>query len=314
MKVAIVGAGLAGLMAARSLTAQGHEVVLFDKGRSPGGRLATRRIGDARVDHGAQFFTVRDDAFAAHVRTWVDDGLVYEWCRGFAGTTDGHPRYAVHGGMNALAKHLAVGLDVRCSALVFSLHQQSEGPRWEVRLDDGTSHHADALVVTCPLPQTFSLLVSAGVTMPEVLWRTDYDRTLCLLAVLDRPGTVPQPGGVQTDPQFTFVADNQAKGISDVPALTLHANPQWSGEHWDDDPADALAALTELARPYLGDAQIVSSQLKKWRFATPRKIWPDPCWRADGEPTLVVAGDAFAGPKMEGAALSGLAAAAALLS
>lgn len=314
MRVAVVGAGLAGLMAARALTDGGHQVVLFDKGRSPGGRLATRRIGDARLDHGAQFFTVRSDTFGAHVDTWIADGLVYEWCRGFGASADGYPRYAVHGGMNALAKHLARGLDVRCNSLVFSLHQGTGDQRWEVRLDDGSVHHTDALVVTCPLPQTFSLLVSAGVVMPEELWRTDYDRTLSLLAVLDRPSAVRAPGGLQDDPQFTFVADNQAKGLSAVPALTLHANPEWSRAHWDDDHAEAEAALIELARPHVGDAAIVASQLKRWRFATPQKAWPEPCWRADDAPTLLVAGDAFAGPKVEGAACSGLAAAATLVS
>ena len=61
--------------AARSPTA-GHEVVVLDKGRSPGGRLATRRIGEATLDHGAQFFTVRSDAFAARVDRWEADGSV----------------------------------------------------------------------------------------------------------------------------------------------------------------------------------------------------------------------------------------------
>ena len=120
MRVAIVGAGLAGLMAARPLADAGHEVVLLDKGRSPGGRLATRRVGAAVIDHGAQFFTVRSDAFAAHVGAWRRDGLVTEWCRGFGSEPDGYPRYAVRGGMNALAKHLARGLDVRCSKMVFA--------------------------------------------------------------------------------------------------------------------------------------------------------------------------------------------------
>ena len=94
-------------MAGRALVAAGHEVVLFDKGRSPGGRLATRRIEGARLDHGAQFFTVRTDEFQQHVDRWTADGLVYEWCRGFSADGDGYPRYAVRGGMNALAKHLA---------------------------------------------------------------------------------------------------------------------------------------------------------------------------------------------------------------
>jgi renalase len=312
MRTAIVGAGLAGLMAARSLRSLGHDVVLFDKGRSPGGRLATRRIGQARLDHGAQFFTVRSPEFALHVQEWQDAGVVYEWCRGFSHSGDGYPRYAVHGGMNALAKHLARDLDVRCDALVFSLHRGSGPHPWEVKLDDNTVHHADALIVTCPLPQTFSLLVSADISMPEELWRTDYDRTLSLLAVLDRPSAVPSPGGVQTDPSFTFVADNQVKGISIVPSITLHANPEWSEAHWDDDPVTAHDALVELARPYLGDATIVESQLKRWRFATPRRIWPDAHWSPIDLPSLAVAGDAFAGPRVEGAALSGLSAAVAV--
>jgi renalase len=316
VKAIVVGAGLSGLMAGRQLAAAGHDVTLFDKGRSPGGRLATRRIGDARVDHGAQFFTVRSERFASFVDEWQRDGLVQEWCRGFVdvdgpGSGDGHPRYVVRGGMNALAKHLAQGLDVRCAALVFSLHRSPDG-RWEVKLDDGSVHEADALVVTCPLPQTFSLLVSAEVQMPEALWRTDYDRTLSLLAVLDRPSAVPPPGGVQTDPSFTFVGDNHAKGISAIPALTFHAEPGWSDAHWDDPVDDAGAALLELARPWIGDAKVVAHQVKRWRFATPRSIWPEPYWSPDDGARLAVAGDAFAGPRVEGAALSGLAAATAL--
>lgn len=312
MRVAIVGAGLAGLMAARRLREHGHDPVLFDKGRSPGGRLATRRIGSARLDHGAQFFTVRDERFAAQVREWVDAGVVFEWCRGFGPGGDGHARYAVHGGMNVLAKHLARDLDVRCDALVFSLHRGTGAHPWEVKLDDASIHHADALVVTCPLPQTFSLLVSAEVAMPEELWRTEYDRTLALLAVLDRPSSVPAPGGHQGDPSFTFVADHQAKGISMVPAVTLHAEPVWSEAHWDDDPVSAHDLLVDLARPYLGEAVIVESQLKRWRFATPRRIWPEAHWSPTDLVSLAVAGDAFAGPRVEGAALSGLSAADSL--
>jgi len=67
MKVVIVGAGISGLVAARELAAHDVDVTVVDKGRSVGGRLATRRIGDARLDHGAQFFTVRTPAFQACV-------------------------------------------------------------------------------------------------------------------------------------------------------------------------------------------------------------------------------------------------------
>jgi predicted NAD/FAD-dependent oxidoreductase len=221
--------------------------------------------------------------------------------------------------MNALAKHVAQDLDVRCRSLVFGIDR--ERGRWRIGLDDGSHEVVDALVTTCPLPQSYSLLFTSDVHLPEVLQRTDYERTLALLVVLDRPGRVPPPGGVQRpvsgegpgDAAFNFIGDNMAKGISDVPALTFHATAGWSAAHWDDDPGEAHAALLEHARPWLGDAEIVAAHHKRWRFATPASIWPEPCWQPDDVASLAVAGDAFAGPKVEGAALSGIAAAHALL-
>jgi renalase len=85
--ISIIGAGLSGLMAAHALTRAGARVTVLDKGRSVGGRLATRRIGGGHADHGAQFFTVRTSAFAAHVQEWVSDGVAYEWARGWCAST-----------------------------------------------------------------------------------------------------------------------------------------------------------------------------------------------------------------------------------
>ena len=316
-KVVVVGAGLAGLTAARRLADAGHEVVVFDKGRSPGGRLATRRIGSATLDHGAQFFTIRGDSFASMIAPHLASGLVYEWCRGFNADGDGYPRYAAHGGMNALAKALAVGLDVRTSALVFAVRPAAVGSsyRWDVSLDSGTSVPTDALVVTCPVPQSYSLLTSASdaVELPIELIRTSYERTIALLITLDRPSALSVPGGLQnpTD-SLSFVTDNHVKGISASPALTIHANASWSEAHWDDEQALLDESLRALGAPFIGGADVLAGQVKKWRFATPRTIWPEPCWE-DPAGALTLAGDAFAGPKMEGAAMSGLAAAEALL-
>ncbi len=216
--------------------------------------------------------------------------------------------------MNSLAKDLAVDLDCRLGQLVFACRPTEAG--WEVVIDDGTVHEADAVVLTCPVPQSWALLVQAQLGVPEALFRRQYHRTIGLLTVLDGPSAVPEPGGVQFDPAdtdepFGFVADNMAKGISPVPAVTFHATQPWSLEHWDDDPELLRSLLLERARPWVGDASVVESQVKKWRFAGPLEPWPDPCW-VDEEHQLVLAGDLFAGPKVEGAYDSGLAAAAAV--
>lgn len=314
MRIAVVGAGLSGLVAARRLAAE-HEVVVLDKGRSVGGRLATRRIGDAVLDHGAQFFTVRGDDFRAQVDDWRGRGLVHVWCHGFSPGGDGYPRYVGSAGMNSLAKDLARGLDCRPNHLVFTLRRLEDG--WEVVIDDATVVAADAVLLTAPVAQSWALLAqSEEVAVPEELFRREYHRTIGLLTVLDRPSAVPEPGGVQLDPAdaaspFGFVGDNQAKGISPVPAVTFHATQPWSLEHWDDDTESLRAALLERAAPFLGEAEVVAAQVKKWRFAGPRQPWPDACW-VDEEHRVALAGDLFAGPKVEGAFDSGVAAATAL--
>ena len=73
-QIIVLGAGVAGLTAALELTEAGHRVVVVDKGRGIGGRLATRRIGAAILDHGAQFFTTRGRPFTNLVADAADDG------------------------------------------------------------------------------------------------------------------------------------------------------------------------------------------------------------------------------------------------
>lgn len=310
MKVVVVGAGLSGLMCARAAVGNGHEVTVLDKGRGVGGRLATRRSEGATFDHGAQFFTVRSPEFASHVSRWLEAGVVREWCTGF-GDQDGHPRYVGVTGMTSIAKHLAHDLDVRTSTLVFSLKSRTDG--WDVITDDGGVHAAERVVLTAPLPQSFSLMFSAGLEMPADLRSIDYDRTVGLLVTLDdAKHSIPPPGGMQNpDGVFSFIGDNAAKGISERPALTFHANPAWSLEHFEKGQDELESLLRSAAEPWLGSARIVTAQVKKWRFATPRSVWPESCW-VDETGTLGLAGDAFAGPKVEGAALSGLSVATRL--
>ena len=312
MKATIVGAGLSGLVAGRAFAAAGHDVVILDKGRGVGGRLATRRIGEGVFDHGAQFFTVRDPDFAAMVDDWLASGVVREWCRGFGTEQDGYPRYVGNNGMTDIAKHLATGLEIRTSSLVFSVLATESGG-WSTTLDTGESFESDCVLLTAPIAQSFGFAFIGGVELPEELRSIDYDRTLALLAVLDSAPAIPSPGALQNpDGIFSFVGDNFAKGISPVHAVTFHANPAWSLEHWETPHDVAERLLRDAAIPYLGGANIIDANFKRWRFATPQRNWPDRHWMSETG-TMALAGDAFAGPRMEGAVLSGLSAARALM-
>ena len=83
MRIAIVGAGIAGLSCAHALQADGNTVTVFDKGRGPGGRMATRRVdtalGTIAFDHGAQYFTARDPAFVQTVVRWSEESVAARW-------------------------------------------------------------------------------------------------------------------------------------------------------------------------------------------------------------------------------------------
>ncbi|NDI01568.1 MAG: FAD-binding protein [Actinobacteria bacterium] len=303
---AIVGAGISGLIAAKRLADAGISTMVFDKGRSVGGRLATRRIGEARLDHGAQFMTARSESFAAQLEDWQQRGLADIWCHGFE-SDDGHPRWIGVNGMNSLAKDLAKDIDVRVDHRVFSTTwEQNE---WSVTCDDAQTVTASTLVLTAPIPQSFSFVFETVETLPRELWSADHDRTIALLAALDGPSALIGSGARhEPSDDIAFVVDHAVKGISPVPAITMNTSPEWSERFWDSPTDEIEAALSELIAPFLGSAHVVEQQVKKWRFATPRAAWSTPCW-SDDDFQLVVAGDAFGGPRVEGAFLSGVAAA-----
>lgn len=311
MTAVVVGAGIAGLLAGRVLAEAGVPTLVVEAASVPGGRLATRQTPRGAADVGAQFFTIREPRFQRLVDGWLQDGLVVAWSRGFSAGSgppeDRFPRYIARHGMAALAAALARSLDLRLGARVTAV--AADGPRWFINLEDGETLRADGVVVTPPLPAT--LPVVARVLPDEVrsgLAGVRYRRTLSAVVAVES-SLLPPPGAVQRpNERLAFVADNQRKGLATAPLLTIHASPDWSDALWPLADGAALDALIEEARPYFRGA-VADAALDRWDFALPDPVLAD---RFLAVGTLIVAGDAFAGPRVEGAALSGLAAGAHL--
>ena len=334
MEVLVIGAGLAGLACARRLQQRGHQVTLVDKGRSAGGRLATRRMGVSPFDTGAQFISVRDADFAAVLQSAGAE----VWCVGFPDlghetATDGHPRYRMPGGMNRLAKHLAQGLELRDQHTVTAL--QVVSGRWQVTCTPGdvvragsvptgpdVIIQADAVVLTAPAPQAVALLDQQGFTVPHAVRAVRYAPCLCLL--LDYPtAAVPLLSGVGAfrivdDPAIGWIASQRAKGLrSNGDGIVVHATGTWSEAHysWTDDRIRAAlepSALAVLARVGV-QGLLQAVELKKWKYSLPLVTVPEATVRIAAPLPLLLAGDAFGErPRVEGAWLSGCAAADSL--
>jgi hypothetical protein len=309
--ILIVGAGMTGLLAATDLQAGGFHPLVVDKGRGVGGRLASRRIGSATFDHGAQFITARTPRFSGLLREWAALGLVTEWVRG------ANPKHIYWRGvpsMTAIPKHLAHSLHVQLEMKMTALQQESSG--WLAVFENDETVAASAVLLTAPVAQSLALLDAGGValeaSMREQLEAVEYEPCLAVMAVLNAPSKTPQPGFIRFDDgPIAWLADNQAKGISAASAVTIHATPVYSSTHWDDDRQEIGRRLLEVAAPWLA-SEPVEFQVHAWRYARPRHEPDHPFLLLDQSPALLIAGDAFGGPRVEGAALSGWAAAEAL--
>ena len=181
--ILILGAGIAGLTAAREIVGRHKSFLVLDAAPEIGGRAGSLLWDGVPVDHGAQFFTQRTPEFFRQTDDWLARGVTREWARGgfhrldadgqlhAPDTTDGHPRYACPTGMNALSRALAhvvpaeaLELNARAVALRRKIAASENDPAagcWEVTLDNGETRSGRALIVTLPVPQALALLETA---------------------------------------------------------------------------------------------------------------------------------------------------------
>lgn len=289
-----------------------------------GGRLGTRRLGDAMFDLGAQYFTARDPAFVSMVETWAAAGRIRAWSTGFCSEDgifhdNGETRWIGVEGMTTVARELAEGLTVHLDAELTAV-EWSDQEGWLLRFREREEARARILVMTAPVPQSLELLAAGGVSLEapvsEALARIEYDPCLSALVRLTGPSRVPEPGGLWLSGEpVAWIGDNTQKGISEGrlgASLTVHAGPRFSVEHWDADPEETGARMAAAVAEWLG-AEVAGIRIHRWRYAKPREVFPERCLATGIPGALVFAGDAFGGPRVEGAALSGLAAAESVL-
>jgi predicted NAD/FAD-dependent oxidoreductase len=284
----IIGAGMAGLAAARALKAAGRGVALYDKGRKPGGRLATRR-GAQIFNHGCQFLTLRDPAFAAAM---LECGAV-PWGAAGRGCHVGVPDMA------SLAENFGEGVPI---TLEHQLAEATYTDHWSLRFTNGTEVTSKNLILAIPAPQAVLLL-------PHLAPRLAHVRMApCWTVMLSLPPNTTGPDVLRPENSpLAWIARENARPHAAQPATayTIQASAPWSTAHLEDPPEAVAATLTAAFWAATGIAPVpVTASTHRWRYALAETPLGQPyIWEA--AKNLGLCGDWCLAGRLEAAFLSG---------
>ncbi|WP_454597184.1 NAD(P)/FAD-dependent oxidoreductase [Qipengyuania sp. SM2507] len=301
MKVAIIGAGMAGLSCARALAQAGVAADIFDKGRGPGGRMSTRRVEvdgrELRFDHGAQYFTARDERFRSEVTAWRAAGRVAPWPSAGAEALVGVP------GMNEPVRAMAEGLDVRWATRIDRLERVAG--QWVLHGGEGAHSGYTSVVIAVPAEQAGPLAAPFSAEFADRAERTTSEPCWTVMACFAL--TLPLADTITTGEGVAWAARDGAKpGRSGSESWVLQASPQWTRDHLDE-PPEQIA--TELLAAFFAENAIAPAQpsylaAHRWLYAKAQPVAGEPAlW--DASLGLGLAGDWLLAPRIESAWISG---------
>lgn len=318
-RIAIIGAGIAGLALASALRTHA-DVQLFDKSRGVGGRMATRRAGELRFDHGAQFFTARSAAFRDFLRPYIERGIVQAWTPRVLTLAAGakpwrrdwfEPHYVGVPSMTALPKAMADGLALQLQWQVASVTRTQSG--WHLQAADGRSEGPfDWVVATSPavqicqwFPQEFSGLAA--------LQRVRHAPCIALmLAYADALELRWDAARVRDSAVDWVVRGSSRPQAPPAHTLLLHSTRAWAEANFDHDDASIASSLQLALAEALGHPlpAPILSEVHRWRYAsaiqtteTPFEIDIPQQLAACGDWTMFSDAD-HGGPRVEASFLS----------
>lgn len=290
---------MAGLSCAVALAKKGYRPVLFDKGRGPGGRMATRRAeicGETvTFDHGAQYFTARDPRFVEAVEGWTSAGFAAPW------PDAGEDAYVGTPGMNAPIKQMAQFFNVQWNTRIDGILRDELG--WHLRAEN-TIFRAQNLVCAIPAEQAAELLEKQASDFAAQAAAVQSRPCWALMMGFDTPLAMPN---TFTGNDVAWAARNSSKpGRGEGENWVIHASPAWSQEHLELEREEIESKL--LAAFFAETGATVSAPVHRaahrWRYAmVEKRDGPPALWDADKR--VGVCGDWLVGPRVENAFVSG---------
>lgn len=329
--IVIIGAGLTGLTCAQKLRQKGYRIIILDKSRGVGGRVATRRINDIPIDHGLPFLEIQGKQTEELIQKLCQNEILQAWtgkiydfnAQKYFPPTD---RYIATQGMTAIAKYLATDLEIQKQSRVIAI-APTPTQTWELIYDcNQTSDrlYAKAVVIAIPAPQALTLLESLSADIsPQLLTQLRSVTFNPCLAVMAGYSTryqsdLPQWQGIKiTDnPDLAWIAIESSKRQTAQPVVALHATLHHTMQHLNDTNLQPLgqqllSRASNLILSWLDSPEWF--QVHRWRYARPSSPLEVPYLATTQPLPLVCCGDWCNGNSVESALLSGLASAEKIL-
>lgn len=324
MQIAIVGAGISGLTAARQLQSQGHTVTIYEKSAGVSGRMSTRSTEFGGFDHGAQYFTAASDRFKKEIADWRKVGWVVPWESKLVSLDSGaskpagrtSKRFVPVPGMSSLGKQLAHGLDVRTEQQVVALEKFEK--QWLLSVKSefvpiaASAGPFDAVILAIPPEQATPLLQVHSVFAKKV-GKVKLDPCWSLMLAFQTPLNLPYDGAWVEHSRLGWISRDTSKPDHRAgERWVCHATAAWSKEHLEDDAERVKEKLSKAFHEATGSPiQAIHTAAHRWRYAQAAEPLPEPClW--DVKQGIGVCGDWFAAGldgtgRIESAFLSGLA-------
>ena len=312
-KIAIVGAGMAGLSCATHLQTLGFDVQLFEKSRGPSGRMSTRHGEGWTADHGAQYFTARDPRFIEQLDIWMQNAAASRWTPRLriyqAGqwreSLSGEKRYVGTPEMNSPGKFLAKNLSIHCNQTISQIaHQQGH---WSLSSQEAghISTKFDGLVLAMPAPQTCALVNDVDADIARISAAADMKGCWTMMAHFPHHVGHNFDAAFVNDEIISWIACNNTKsGRAGQEQWTIHANPQWSQQCMELDNQEAATLMLDCLTKLGVDCRDASLTMHRWRYAS-GSLAMAPEYLLSATMPLAVCGDWLHGGRVEGAWLSG---------
>ena len=285
-RILVVGAGVSGSIAAKTLQDEGLNVTVVDKGRGAGGRLSSRRTELGRFNHGAPDFEVTSPCFERFVKRCCAAGILERTIH-FNGA-----RYHAPSAMNAVVKHLQRGLDVQFNTRVLRISRENE--RWVAETDQGTQGDFHYVVIAIPGPQAVSLIPKSSLM---------HDRT-------DKIGYLPAWVVMLSSGESEALlpdGDLISRITHNEGGVCVYLTAEASTMHLESSPEDITRMVCERL-----DEKPQYAAAHRWRYSQVVRSL-DQRYLTDDALGLSVCGDGFGGAGVEAAFLSGLTAAQRLI-